>query len=48
MEQTVAGLLQGLPQPEERIDDWRRAWDEMTDVHLECEDLQSSNPAKAA
>ena len=35
-EQTVAGL-QGLPQPAERIDDWQRAWDEMTDVHLEGE-----------
>jgi hypothetical protein len=33
-EQTVAGL-QGLPQPEEWIDDWQRALDVMTDVHLE-------------
>ncbi len=36
MEQTVAGL-QGLPQPAERIGDWQRAWDEMTDIHLEGE-----------
>jgi len=35
-EQTVEGLL-GLPQPEERIDEWQRAWDELTDVHLEGE-----------
>ena len=28
--QTVAGL-QGLPQPEDRIAEWQRAWDEMTD-----------------
>jgi hypothetical protein len=33
-EQTVAGL-QGLTQPAERLDDWQRAWDEMTDVHQE-------------
>ena len=39
-EQTVAGL-QGLPQPAERIDDWQRAWDEMTDVHLEGEDQKT-------
>jgi hypothetical protein len=36
IEQTVAGL-QGLPQPEDRIDDWQRAWDEVADVHLEGE-----------
>ena len=36
VEQTVAGL-QGLPQPEEQIGDWQRAWDEMTDIHLEGE-----------
>ncbi len=39
-ERTVAGL-QRLPQPAERIDDWQRAWDEMTDVHLEGEDQQT-------
>ncbi len=33
-EQTVAGL-QGLPQPAEGMDDWQRAWDEMTEVHVE-------------
>ena len=36
IEQTVAGL-QGLPQPENRIDDWQRAWDEVADTHLEGE-----------
>ena len=36
IEQTVAGL-QGLPQPEARLDEWQRAWDEVTDVHLEGE-----------
>jgi ribonuclease HI len=35
-EQTVEGLL-GLPQPEGQIDEWQRAWDELTDVHLEGE-----------
>ena len=35
-EQTVEGLL-GLPQPEEQIDVWQRAWDELTDVDLEGE-----------
>jgi hypothetical protein len=32
----VEGLL-GLPQPEGQIDEWQRAWDELTDVHLEGE-----------
>ena len=39
-EQTVAGL-QGLPQPEDRIAEWHRAWDEMTDRHLEGEEVQA-------
>jgi ribonuclease HI len=39
IEQTVAGL-QGLPQPEDRIEDWQRAWDEVTDMHLEGEGEQ--------
>jgi hypothetical protein len=30
------GLL-GLPQPEGQIDEWQRAWDELTDVRLEGE-----------
>jgi hypothetical protein len=30
----VAGL-QGLPQPEDQIDEWQRAWDEVTDMTLE-------------
>jgi len=34
VEQTVAGL-QGLPQPEDCIGDWQRAWDEVADAHLE-------------
>ena len=29
-EQTVAGI-QGLQQPEDRIAEWQRAWDEVTD-----------------
>jgi ribonuclease HI len=39
-EQTVAGL-QGLPQPEEQIDAWQRAWDEVDDMHLEGEEVQA-------
>jgi hypothetical protein len=35
-EQTVEGLL-GLPQPEDRMSEWQRAWDEMEDMHLEGE-----------
>ena len=35
-EQTVEGLL-GLPQPENRMSEWQRAWDEMEDMHLEGE-----------
>ena len=37
VEQTVAGL-QGLPQPEARLDEWQRAWDEVADAHLEGEE----------
>jgi hypothetical protein len=40
----VAGLL-GLPQPEARLDEWQRAWDEVTDVHLEGEGEQSEPDA---
>jgi len=40
IEQTVAGL-QGLPQPEARLDEWQRAWDEITDMHMEGEGEQS-------
>jgi ribonuclease HI len=36
-EQTVEGL-QGLPQPEEQIDAWQRAWDEVTNELLEGEE----------
>jgi len=41
-EQTVAGL-QGLPQPEELIPEWQRAWDELTDLKLggEGEDMDT-------
>jgi hypothetical protein len=35
-EQTVAGL-QGLPQPEQLIPEWQRAWDELTDLKLDGE-----------
>ncbi len=40
--QIVAGL-QGLPQPEELIPEWQRAWDELTDLMLdgEGEDMDS-------
>jgi hypothetical protein len=34
MEQTVDGL-RCLPQPEEQIQEWQLAWDELTDVQLE-------------
>jgi hypothetical protein len=44
IEQTVAGL-QGLPQPEARLDEWQRAWDEVADVHLEGEGEQSDTDA---
>ena len=44
IEQTVAGL-QGLPQPENRIDDWQRAWDEVADSHLEGEGEQADADA---
>jgi hypothetical protein len=36
VEQTVSGLL-GLAQPEEHIDVWQRAWDEISDLDLEGE-----------
>jgi hypothetical protein len=36
-EQTVEGL-QGLPQPEEQIDAWQRAWNEVTGELLEGEE----------
>ena len=36
VEQTVSGLL-GLAQPEEHIDVWQRAWDEISDSDLEGE-----------
>ena len=36
VEQTVLGLL-GLAQPEEHIDVWQRAWDEISDSDLEGE-----------
>ena len=35
-EQTVAGLL-GLPQSEDRLGEWQRAWDEIEDMHLDGE-----------
>jgi hypothetical protein len=37
IEQTVAGL-QGLTQPDDQIDEWQRAWDEVTDTTLEVEE----------
>ena len=36
VEQTVSGLL-GLAQPEEHIDVWQRAWDEISDLDHESE-----------
>ncbi len=41
-EKTVAGL-QGLPQPDEFIPEWQRAWDELTDLKLngEGEDMDT-------
>jgi hypothetical protein len=38
--QTVAGL-QGLPQLEEQIDVWQRAWNEVDDMHLDGEEVQA-------
>jgi hypothetical protein len=35
------GGLQGLQQPEEQIDAWQRAWDEVTDELLEGEEVQA-------
>ena len=45
---TVAGL-QGLPQPEDRIAEsrWQRAWDEMTDLQLEGEEVQTDADMEA-
>ncbi len=40
IEQIVAGL-QGLQQPEDQIDEWKRAWDEFTDTTLEGEEEQA-------
>ncbi len=37
MEQTVDGL-RGPPKPEEQIQEWRLAWDELTDVQLEVQE----------
>ncbi len=37
MEQTVDGL-RFLPQPEEQIQEWKLAWDELTDVQLEVQE----------
>ena len=42
----MAGL-QGLPQPEDRIAEWQRAWDEMTDRHLEGEEVQAEDDMAA-
>jgi hypothetical protein len=39
-EQTAAGL-QVLHQPEEQIDAWQQAWDEVTDLHLESKEVQA-------
>ncbi len=39
-EQTVA-RLQGLKQPEEQIDAWQRAWNEVDGLHLEGEEVQA-------
>ena len=44
IEQTVAGL-QGLPQPEARLDEWQRAWDEVQDAHLEGEGERNDSDA---
>ena len=44
IEQTVAGL-QGLPQPADQIEEWQRAWDEVTDMHLEGEEEQAEADA---
>jgi hypothetical protein len=46
-EQTVEGL-QGLPQPEEQIDAWQRAWDEVTDELLEGEEVPADARADTA
>ncbi len=37
VEQTVDGL-RGLPQPEEQIEEWQLAWDELTDVQLRVQE----------
>ncbi len=36
----VAGL-QGLQQPEEQVNAWQRAWDEVNDLHLEGEEAHA-------
>jgi len=46
-EQTVAGLM-GMQQPPERVDEWQRAWDELTDVHLEGEEAPAPDDTDAA
>jgi hypothetical protein len=38
----VAGL-QGLQQPEDQIDAWQWAWDEVTNLHLEGEEVQADS-----
>jgi hypothetical protein len=40
-EQTVEGL-QGLQQPEEQINTWQRAWNEVTYLDLEGEEVQAN------
>jgi hypothetical protein len=48
-EQTVAGLQgPGLPQQEEQIDAWQRAWDEVDDMHLEGEEEVQADTEMAA
>ena len=42
IEQTVAGR-QGLQQPADQIDEWQRAWDEVTDMYLEGEEEQADS-----
>jgi hypothetical protein len=37
----LAAGLQGLPQLEEQIEAWQRAWDEVDDLHLEGEKVQA-------
>ena len=44
IEQTVAGL-QDLLQPENRINNWQRTWDEVANTHLEGEGEQAETDA---